>query len=281
MDKAMCGMLSDNDIRRYFGKDIKIYTENKTGEYSFNLDKQLQLASIDLRFRNEGKRFKKGINGNINFDMLKNHEYTTPFDLMNSELLVVQPGEIIFTTTLETINISNQFAGIITGRSSFARMGIMVHCCQEFINPGQGSPIGLQIINMGEYPVELDMRIPICQLVLFKLISPASELYSQKASSKYKNETEFIPSRIYEEASDIPQTVPAKKKLKWKRVVNKLVTLFAPSIILFLLIEPALTETKNMTILAFLKQMAGAPLSIIIIVFCIVLLFFFGKEDGQ
>ena len=277
----MCGMLSDNDIRRYFGKDIKIYTENKTGEYSFNLDKQLQLASIDLRFRNEGKRFKKGINGNINFDMLKNHEYTTPFDLMNSELLVVQPGEIIFTTTLETINISNQFAGIITGRSSFARMGIMVHCCQEFINPGQGSPIGLQIINMGEYPVELDMRIPICQLVLFKLISPASELYSQKASSKYKNETEFIPSRIYEEASDIPQTVPAKKKLKWKRVVNKLVTLFAPSIILFLLIEPALTETKNMTILAFLKQMAGAPLSIIIIVFCIVLLFFFGKEDGQ
>lgn len=281
MDKAMCGMLSDNDIRRYFGKDIKIYTEHKTGEYSFNLDKQLQLASIDLRFRNEGKRFKKGINGNINFDMLKNHEYTAPFDLMNSELLVVQPGEIIFTTTLETINISNQFAGIITGRSSFARMGIMVHCCQEFINPGQGSPIALQIINMGEYPVELDMRIPICQLVLFKLISPASELYSQKDSSKYKNETEFIPSRIYEEASDIPKTVPAKKKLKWKRVANKLVTLFVPSIILFLLIEPALTETKNMTILAFLKRMADTPLSIIIIVFCIVLLFFFGKEDGH
>ena len=58
MEKNTYGMLSDNDIRQYFGKEIKIYTQHKTGDLKFDLDKQLQLASIDLRFRNECSRLK-------------------------------------------------------------------------------------------------------------------------------------------------------------------------------------------------------------------------------
>ncbi len=116
------GMLSDVDIKKYIGKGIEIYTEHENDELKFDLDKQLQLASIDLRFRNEFKKFKDGISGSINYEMLKNREYTMPFEIANNEKLKVKPGEVIFTTTLETVKISNDFGGIITGRSSIARL---------------------------------------------------------------------------------------------------------------------------------------------------------------
>lgn len=272
-------MLSDNDIRQYFGNKIKIYTQYKTGELKFDIDKQLQLASIDLRFRNECSRLKKNLNGNLNLELLTNHNYTDPFTITNSELLVIEPGEIIFTTTLETISISNEFAGIITGRSSVARLGVMVHCCQEFINPGQGSPIALQIINLGKHPVELDMRIPICQLVLFKLNSPASDSYSQKSSSKYKNETEFISSKIHTENTFSNQATSPKKK-NIKPFINKYIAPFIPSIIMLLLIKPILETSQNFTIGNMFSAIQSAPISLIAIgVF--VFLFIYIKKKGE
>lgn len=281
MNDSIYGMLSDEDIRKYFGKKIKIYTEDKTGDFKFDLDKQLQLASIDLRFRNDCKRFKKGLNGNLNFEMLKNHAYTEPFEVTNSELLVINPNEMIFTTTLETISISNEFAGIITGRSSFARLGIMVHCCQEFINPGQGSPIALQIINLGEYPVELDMRIPICQLILFKLNSPASDYYSQKASSKYKGETNFISSKIYEEDTFPRIEITRKKKNNFNVFLSRYIEPFLPSAIMLLLIKPILELSQNITISNFFNVILNSPLSIIAILIFIILYIYLRKKGDK
>lgn len=277
MEKNTYGMLSDNDIRQYFGKEIKIYTQHKTGDLKFDLDKQLQLASIDLRFRNECSRLKKNLNGNLNLELLSNHNYTDPFMVTNSEMLVIEPGEIIFTTTLETINISNEFAGIITGRSSVARLGVMVHCCQEFINPGQGSPIALQIINLGMHPVELDMRIPICQLVLFKLNSPASNSYSQKSTSKYKNETQFMSSKIYTENIYTKKATSPKKKPPIKLFINKYISPFIPSIIMLLLVKPILETSQNVTIGNIFSTIQAAPLSVIAIAFFVFLFIFIKK----
>lgn len=286
MATTKSGILSDIDIREHFDKEIKIYTEYKTGDLMFNLDSQLQPASIDLRFRNEGKRFKRGLSKNINFEMLKSHEYTDPFEIPTSEKLIINPGEIIFTTTLETIVITKEFAGFLTGRSSFARLGIMVHCCQEFINPGQCAPIALQIVNLGEYPVELDMRIPICQLVLFKLNSPASESYSKKNNSKYKDETSFIPSRIYEEqkSNDIVTKTNINSKhnfKKIKRFLKKYISPFIPSIIMLLLVKPILESSSKMTVLSFFSKLLDTPLSIVIIIICIFIFIFAQRIDKE
>ena len=48
------GVLSDVDIREFWGKGIEIDTYQK-GDWAFDLDKQLQLGSIDLRFRPDYK----------------------------------------------------------------------------------------------------------------------------------------------------------------------------------------------------------------------------------
>lgn len=261
------GMLSDIDIRNCFGEEIKIYTDNKYGEFSFDLDKQLQLASIDLRFRNECKRFKEGLNSNLTYEMLRNHEYTAPFEIANSEKLVINPGEVIFTTTLETVCISTRYAGIITGRSSIARLGIMVHCCQEFVNPGQGAPIALQITNLGKYSVELDLRTPICQLILFRLSTPSSNSYNDMEKSKYKNEKTATSSKIYIETDIEANTENSNQILRdnEKKInlpinfLKKYIVPFCPSILMLLFISPMLNNSSNITISSFFISISQAP----------------------
>lgn len=278
------GMLSDVDIRNCFGEEIKIYTDNKSGEFSFDLDKQLQLASIDLRFRNECKRFKEGLNSNLTYEMLRNHEYTDPFEISNNEKLVINPGEVIFTTTLETVFISTCYAGIITGRSSIARLGIMVHCCQEFINPGQGAPIALQITNLGKYSVELDLRTPICQLILFRLSIPSSNSYNDLEKSKYKNEKTATSSKIYEETNmenstenrnQILNGKESNKTINWGiRFLKKYIVPFCPSILMFLFITPMLNNVLNITVFSIISSISHAPVNsifglIILIIFIV------------
>lgn len=263
------GMMSDIDIRNCFGEEINIYTDHKSGEFSFDLDKQLQLASIDLRFRNECKRFKEGLKTNLTYEMLRNHEYTDPFEISNSEKLVINPGEVIFTTTLETVFISTCYAGIITGRSSIARLGIMVHCCQEFINPGQGAPIALQITNLGKYSVELDLRTPICQLILFRLSIPSSNAYNNLEKSKYKNEKVVASSKIYEEAGmeiDCENSNKGEKNSgKSGRInaiiifLNKYIIPFCPSVLMLLFISPTLNKTSNITVSSIITSISNAP----------------------
>ena len=281
-DERIYGLLSDIDIKKYFDDEIKIYTEYKEGEFSFNLDKQLQLASIDLRFRNDCKRFKKGLNRNLSYEMLKNHEYTEPFEVSNSERLIIAPGEIILTTTLETIMISNNFAGIITGRSSIARLGIMVHCCQEFINPGQGAPLALQITNLGKNPVELDMRVPICQLILFKLSSPSSNSYSQMTSSKYKDENKPMSSKIYEDSTHLTDEIVSERKLEvLRRFLKKYISPFLPAVIMTLLITPQLVNLQNTSLLSLFSGIQKMPIAAILAAVAVVLYIYLRKDEDK
>lgn len=245
------GILSDIDIKSFWGKGINIFT-SETGELAFNLEKQLQLGSIDLHFRHEYSKIRLSKNEVLTYEMLKQHDYTKPSELKNGENLHILPGEIIFTTTLETVQFSEEFAGIITGRSSIARLGIMVHCCQEFINPGHGQPIPLQIINLSPCAVELDLRIPICQLVIFKLRTPASGRYKDDINSKYANETCPQPSKIYEEIPEksskkmIGSTVDSiRNQSTIKSVIQRYLLPFFPSIIMLLLVTPVFNNYVN------------------------------------
>ena len=245
------GILSDIDIKSFWGKGINIFT-SETGELAFHLEKQLQLGSIDLHFRHEYSKIRLSKNEVLTYEMLKQHDYTKPSELKNGENLHILPGEIIFTTTLETVQFSEEFAGIITGRSSIARLGIMVHCCQEFINPGHGQPIPLQIINLSPCAVELDLRIPICQLVIFKLRTPASGRYKDDINSKYANETCPQPSKIYEEIPEqsskkmIGSTVDSiRNQSTIKSVIQRYLLPFFPSIIMLLLVTPFFNNYVN------------------------------------
>ena len=276
------GMLSDQDIRHYWKKGIYVYDTEK----KFDLEKQLQLGAIDLRFRNEYKKIElMGENQMLTYDMIKNHSYTKPYELKADEKLVIKPGEIILTTTMETVQLTEQFAALISGRSSFARLGIMVHCCQEFIKPGHGQTIPLQIINLSPYTVELDMNVPICQIIFFKLVTPASEKYVDRNGAKYSEEVAPESSKIYEEMSQEDITNNKKKRINpniYIKIKKLLIPFLCPSI-LYLLINPiynkylmtnSFESLTNIVKDAPLSMMGG---SVLLVIYCII----FWKEGDK
>ena len=219
------GMLSDIDIKKYLHSgDIKIFT-NEHGELAFNMEKQLQPGSVDLRFRHECKKIIKK-NDILTYESVEKHDYLESFEAIDGRF-VIEPGEVIITTTLEMVILTPEFGGFVSGRSSFARLGIRVHCTQSFINPGHAQSIPLQIINDSPNRIELDLRTPICQLVLFKMKSPSSKAYSQKPGAKYAKETSVEASKIYEEAHETKDSKPYNKrnngveKLPNKKAIKK------------------------------------------------------------
>lgn len=277
------GMLSDVDIKLFWGNGIDIFSP-ESGELAFDLEKQLQYGSIDLHFRHEYKKMKQPSEGVLTYDMLRTHSYTNPYELRSGEKLRVAPGEIILTTTLETIHFSEEFAGIITGRSSIARLGIMVHCCQEYINPGHGQPIPLQLINLAPYPVELDLNVPICQLVVFRLRTPSSGRYKDNDKAKYADEIGPQGSKIYEEVSDEGQSDSGNAGKEWERIrkfCSKYFLPFLPAIIMALVITPffasSVVDKDFSDVFAAIREM---PLAIIIgVLLCIIYIWIKKGED--
>lgn len=196
------GMLSDVDIRREFGKGIKIKTSYATDERIFDLNRQLQLNSVDLHFDTTLRRL-----GSPEFeeplsvrDMQRNATSET-ISLKGDDPLIIQPGEVLLGMTLERVWLDREFAAIISGRNSVGRLGVMVHCTAAFIKPGHWSTIPLQLVNLAPYPVKLDPAVPVCQIVFFRLTTAASERYSEQDDAKYVNETSVGYSKYEEEVS--------------------------------------------------------------------------------
>ena len=279
------GMLSDNDIKKYWGKGIKIFS-SESGALSFDLDKQLQFGSIDLHFRHEYKKIKLSETDTLTYEKLKAHDYTNSYELKNNEKLRILPGEMIVTITLETVQFSEEFAGLITGRSSMARIGIMVHCCQEFINPGHGQPIPLQIINLAPCPVELDLTVPVCQLIIFKLHSPSSGRYKDNEKAKYANETNPQNSKIYQEMmADSEKTSNRKLLLSIKQkvwyCVKKYISPFCPSLIMSTLITPVIIgNLSGRSIGTVWSSIGQMPMLYVIGIVCIIV-FVLGKKGEK
>ena len=280
IDDIYGGMLSDNDIRYFWRNGIEI-TCNEKGVHAFNLDDQLKLGSIDLRFQRQFYRFSDTVSS-VTYESTGNLEYLEPVMLKNEEPLILEPGEIVLTSTAEIINFSPSFAGIITGRSSIARLGIMVQCCQEFINPGHGQSIALQIVNLSKNTVVLDRKIPICQLVIFKLRTPASKAYKEDKKSKYSGSgIDSGATKIYTEASgasvQLPQPSKKKKKIGILTRLYNCAEPFLPSIIMLIIITPWISNNvKGKSIGDFLNELLvgaqNAPILPIIGLLCFIIL---------
>lgn len=80
-------------------------------------------------------------------------------------------------------------AGKIEGRSSFARLGLAIHCTGDFINPGWEGYMPLQLTNLGPYPLRLAPYFSICQLMLVRLSGTPERSYGDdELRSKYVND---------------------------------------------------------------------------------------------
>jgi dCTP deaminase len=84
------------------------------------------------------------------------------------------PNKFILGQTLESVHLPIRegrpcLAARIEGRSTFARVGLLVHFTAPTIHAGFEGTITLEMINLAEYPISLFPGMEICQLIIEEL----------------------------------------------------------------------------------------------------------------
>jgi dCTP deaminase len=115
------------------------------------------------------------------------------------ESVVIKPGQFILGATLERVCLPRDIVGQLTGKSSLARLGVMVHVTAGFIDAGFSHPpaqITLEIVNVGNRPVRLHAGMPIAQMV-FTRTAECQVAYNEKPGAKYNGQPAAAHSRYY------------------------------------------------------------------------------------
>jgi len=187
-------VLSDIDIKKALEKgDIKITPA---------LDEKTQLGScsIDLRLGNVFRVFEHSKNPYI--DPAKkdySNEITSEVLVKKGEHFIMQPGDFVLAATLESITIAPHLLGRLEGRSSLARLGIVVHSTASVFEPGWDGNAVLELGNLGRMAVALTVGMRICAMTFEQLSSPAKVPYNKKKTAKYLIQHGPQESRMHEE----------------------------------------------------------------------------------
>lgn len=88
------------------------------------------------------------------------------------------PNTLVIGKTLETVGLANVFAARVDGKSSLARLGLLVHLTAPKIDPGFYGQITLEMFNLGPHTIILKEGMDICSLIIERLGRPSRQGYS-------------------------------------------------------------------------------------------------------
>ena len=117
-------------------------------------------------------------------------------DIPDGEAFFLHPGELALAVTYESVTLPADIVGWLDGRSSLARLGLMVHVTAHRIDPGWQGKIVLEFYNSGKLPLALRPKMKIGALNFERLSTPVAKPYNKRKNAKYKDQQEAVASRI-------------------------------------------------------------------------------------
>jgi len=119
--------------------------------------------------------------------------------ISDQDTFVLHPGELALGVTLESITLPDDLVGWLDGRSSLARLGLMVHVTAHRIDPGWSGNIVLEFFNSGKLPLALRPGMAIGAMSFETLTGPAQRPYTKRDDAKYRGQSGPVASRISED----------------------------------------------------------------------------------
>ncbi|CAM4170840.1 dCTP deaminase [Pseudoalteromonas byunsanensis] len=116
--------------------------------------------------------------------------------LQDGQAFFLHPGQLALAITYESVTLPADLVGWLDGRSSLARLGLMVHVTAHRIDPGWSGNIVLEFYNSGKLPLALRPKMKIGALSFETMTSAAENPYNIRKDAKYKGQNSAVASRI-------------------------------------------------------------------------------------
>ncbi len=157
----------------------------------------IQPASIDLHLGNEFMVF----NGVQPMMMLSPfihdplvHDSNEFMVKLVQDTIVIPPKNFVLGVTKQRVSLPSNLAGRLDGKSSLARLGLLIHCTGGNIDPGFDGNITLEIYNVAPCSIMLTAGMAVAQLVLHQLSSPCTNAYQ----GRYQGDASVAASRYHQ-----------------------------------------------------------------------------------
>ncbi len=110
----------------------------------------------------------------------------------------LKPGEFVLANVVEVTGVDNRHVGRLEGKSSLARMGLIIHATAGFLDPGNKLRLTLEIANLSPLPIRIYEGMKIAQLAFEQLDRECERPYgSAGLNSKYKGDMTVQASKMW------------------------------------------------------------------------------------
>ena len=185
------GILPDWVIENYI-KDGTI----KISPLTKNWKKDIDQVSMDFHLGLNLKLFKAGTYRFIDTRRGLPDDAMEEINLSLGDPFILEPGSFAIASTLEVLKLPSDILGRLEGKSSLARLGILVHSTAARFDPGwNGAPV-LELGNLGPKPAILYCGMSICAFTFEKLSAPVSMPYAGSRSDRYSGSQKAVASKI-------------------------------------------------------------------------------------
>ncbi len=182
--------------------DLDIKKAMKDGRFVCDpAPKKIQPASVDLNLSDRpmlawmtAKEWRRSTDQVLGFEEGIGQYEIDPFEdqrdkMVTKDDFVLAPGQFALASIAERVEFDSSIAGRLEGKSSLARLGLVVHTTAGFFDPGfRGWPT-LELVNHTQHPFRLHAGMSIAQMSLYELRTPAQNGYGRKTlGSKYQDQ---------------------------------------------------------------------------------------------
>lgn len=126
-------------------------------------------------------------------------DLSEPVEIDEDKPFLLNAGEFVLASTLESITLPDDIVGRLEGKSSLGRIGLLIHSTAGYVDPGWRGHLTLELSNVAKLPVTLYYKMTIGQISFLRLTSPVERVYgSPGLRSKYQGQTMPTATRYYE-----------------------------------------------------------------------------------
>ncbi len=158
------------------------------------LEEQLQVASYDVTLGNEFEIVDRHL-VQASDPARKIYPKTRKFSIADNEEFVLHPGENVLGKQREFIGVDHKHLILLSGKSSLARIGLIVHNTAMLFNPGHKFFPTFELVNNSSVPIILRPGMQIAQILFARLSSEATNRYEDVGRFGAENSNHFAEAK--------------------------------------------------------------------------------------